>query len=240
MDRQATLLNLIKKAYQSEQDFVRELSEEQRHQTGSPENWSAKDLVAHNAAWKQSHTNNVLAVQRGEKGTQVEDYDQENDSLFREHQDKSWEEVLQNAEEIQQKLTQLVSELAIETLEKYGYFHWQPERPLWRTIYGYGFSHPLVHLAEHFRNRGEKQQAATLIKQLVEAMQSLAAGTGADWQSGIHYNLACYHALSGDSDAGVKELSEALKLNPEFKEWVPQDRDLEDLRTHPDYPALLA
>ncbi len=239
MDRKSTLLNLVQKAYQIEQAFVRDLTEHQRNQTGSNENWSAKDLVAHNAAWKQRHTENVLAVQRGEAGTQIDNYDHENEKVYMENRERSWEEVLQNAKDVQQMLTQVVSDLPLETLEKQGYFHWQAERPLWRSIYGYGFAHPIVHLAEHDRNRGEKQQAANLIKQLVEAMQSLAAGTGADWQGGIQYNLACYHALSGEIEAGITELRKALEINPDFREWVEQDQDLEALRAHPKYPALL-
>jgi len=237
MDRKSILLNLINKAFEIEQDFVSHLSDEQRLQLSSNDNWSAKDLVAHNAAWKRRHSENVIAVQQGRPATRVEDYDLENEKLFQEHRGWTWEEVLVYAKSVQQKLVKLVSELPGETLEKFGYFHWQTERPLWRTIYGYGYSHPLVHLAEHYRNRGHLGSAADLIKQLVEAMQSLDPGSA--WQGGIHYNLACYHALSSRLDEAVAELTQALQLNPEFKDWAEEDRDLEALHAHPDFLALL-
>lgn len=237
MDRKSTLIKLIDKAYETEQEFIKNLSEAQRLQPGSSDNWSAKDLIAHNAAWKQRHTENVMAIQQGREAKRVEDYDHENKNLYLEHKNKTWEEVLSYAESAQRKLTNLVSNLPTETLEKFGYFHWQEDRPLWRTIYGYGYSHPLVHLAEHYRNRGERLKAADLIKQLADAMQSLDASLV--WQGGINYNLACYHALAGQLEEAIEELSKALQLNPEFKDWVNQDQDLEALRDHPKYLAMV-
>src|SRR3990172_5409158 len=237
MERKAVLLNLINEAYEIEQDFVSYLSDEQKLQLGSGDNWSAKDLVAHNAAWKRRHSENVTAVQQGKPATRVEDYAIENEKLFEEHKDWSWEEVLAYAKTVQQKLVNLVSELPGETLEIIGSFPWQTERPLWRAIYVYGYSHPLVHLAEHYRNRGDLGPAADLIKQLVEAMQSLDPGSA--WQGGVHYNLACYHALSGALDEAIAELTQAIQLNPEFKDWAKEDRDLEALHAHPDFPDLV-
>ena len=231
------LTELIKRAFQVEQEFVKNLTQAQRRQTGRADNWSAKDLVAHNAAWKQRHSENIRAVLRGEEATRVEDYDSENEKLFLAHREKTWEEVLADAAQVQQALLGLVQELPAQTLEKYGYFAWQTDRPLWRTIYGYGYSHPLVHLAEHHRNRGDRQAAAGMIKLLVDAMQSLQAEPF--WQGGLNYNLACYHALSDRPEEAIAELSTALGLNPEFKAWARQDPDLESLRMHPGYLALV-
>ena len=51
----------------------------------------------------------------------------------------------------------------------------------------------------------------------------------ADWpeQYGqARYNLACFYALSGQTELALSELREALRLRPSLIEWSQQDPDL--------------
>lgn len=236
MDKKKKIIDLLTKAYEFEQTFVMELTDEQRSNPGSPENWSAKDLIAHNASWKERHSNNIIAVQEGSQPVRVTDFDQENERLFHEHNQKNWDEVLAYAVNVQNKLFGLTEKLSPDSLETYGFLPWQEDRPLWRTIWGYGYSHPLVHISEHFRNRGEMDKAAIVIGMLVDDLEDLDDSPA--WKGGLHYNRACQYSLSGRVDGAIAELKQALDLNDGLREWAKVDQDLEAIRNEPDFIAL--
>jgi tetratricopeptide (TPR) repeat protein len=54
-----------------------------------------------------------------------------------------------------------------------------------------------------------------------------------------HYNLACSLALSKQKSAALRELRQAVKLGYRDFDWMQQDPDLEALKQHPEFQALL-
>jgi hypothetical protein len=56
---------------------------------------------------------------------------------------------------------------------------------------------------------------------------------------GKHYNLACYEAMAGESDAAFEQLRTALELNSDqVGNWLPHDSDLDSLRNDPRFAEL--
>lgn len=55
-----------------------------------------------------------------------------------------------------------------------------------------------------------------------------------------HYNLACSLALSKRKTAALRSLRQAVSLGYRDLDWMQQDPDLEDLKNHPEFLALLA
>jgi Flp pilus assembly protein TadD len=55
-----------------------------------------------------------------------------------------------------------------------------------------------------------------------------------------HYNLACSLALSRRTAHALGELRRAVELGYVDFEWMAQDPDLESLKKHPGFVALLA
>lgn len=55
-----------------------------------------------------------------------------------------------------------------------------------------------------------------------------------------HYNLACSLALSKRKAAALQELRQAVQLGYRDFDWMEQDPDLEVLKQHPEFQALLA
>jgi quercetin dioxygenase-like cupin family protein len=56
---------------------------------------------------------------------------------------------------------------------------------------------------------------------------------------GGHYNLACYLALAGETDAAFDELRTARELNRDnVMKWLPHDSDLDSLRSDPRFEEL--
>ncbi len=54
-----------------------------------------------------------------------------------------------------------------------------------------------------------------------------------------HYNLACSLALSKRKVDALRSLQRAVELGYRDFDWMAQDPDLEDLKEHPEFTALL-
>jgi hypothetical protein len=66
-----------------------------------------------------------------------------------------------------------------------------------------------------------------------------AANTPEEYRWGKHYNLACYEATAGESDAAFDHLRSALELNrDQVMNWLPHDTDLDPLRDDPRFEEL--
>ncbi|MBS0207443.1 MAG: hypothetical protein JSS27_00680 [Planctomycetes bacterium] len=56
----------------------------------------------------------------------------------------------------------------------------------------------------------------------------------------VHYNLTCSLSLNGQVDEALKHLGRALDLGYDNLEHLQADTDLDPLREHPGFAALLA
>jgi quercetin dioxygenase-like cupin family protein len=60
-----------------------------------------------------------------------------------------------------------------------------------------------------------------------------------EYEWGKHYNLACYDAMAGATDAAFEHLRKAVELNREqVGNWLPHDTDLDPLRDDPRFEEL--
>lgn len=57
-------------------------------------------------------------------------------------------------------------------------------------------------------------------------------------QSLLHYNLACYWSLAGNTSKALDELAVALDLQPELRSLIPDEHDFDKLRGNPDFERL--
>lgn len=85
-------------------------------------------------------------------------------------------------------------------------------------------------LAELVSKRGLVNRAVDLDRRLVELLPE-------DFLA--RYNLACSLARAGHSDAAIDALSRAILLGYDDLAHMESDPDLESLKDHPDFQALL-
>jgi len=57
--------------------------------------------------------------------------------------------------------------------------------------------------------------------------------------AGVRYNVACLYALEGETDEAIAHLEAAFAVGFANREWIARDPDLDGLRTHPRFQALL-
>jgi hypothetical protein len=73
------------------------------------------------------------------------------------------------------------------------------------------------------------------------ARATIADGLAVHPQAGgLHYELACLEAVSGDTEAALAALSRAVAVASEFAKVARSDEDFASLRGHPEFESLVA
>ena len=229
------LTELLQKGHELEREFVDSLSGQERTASGSLEHWTAKDTIAHNAYWRKHHADDVLAVLAGESPVEVED-DQINAEVYSRYKDKSWQEIDALVETSLKRMGEALAALSEEDLQRSDFYPWEQGRPLWREIVGNIYTHPIIHVSDWYIKRGDPSHAGKLYQEMTARLTGL--DDSPEWQGTIRYNNACSFSLLGDKETAIRELREALKLNPGLTEWSQQDSDLEPIRGEAGYRAL--
>jgi len=226
---------LLLRVHQEEQALLAGLSERERAATGSPDEMSAKDILAHVMAAKQREAHQLAALAQGETtGNDAHDDAQ----VFAHYQNCSWQEVQGEAERIFTLFVAQVDNFTEEDLldpQRYASIR---GKPLSSQILIYGAWHPTGHLVEFYRRRGDGEHARHIYETLLEVLSQpdMAPAMHGD---GINlYNLACAYAVMGQTDKALALLPEALRLDPELVEESKHDPDLDTLRVAPAFQAL--
>ena len=230
------LLVLLKLAYEEEQKFYARLDEKERSSTSKLEQWSAKDIMAHIASWKECTVSDITAALRGENPEVRGDLDRINAAIYEANRNKSWDDILTHLEQVYKSSIECVRAVPHEKMIDSNTLPWQEGRPLWRIIAGNGYIHPVTHLAEYYFRRGDDNYAVKLHEQAADLTAELS--NNPDWLGVVKYNLACCYALSGQHKRAINELGESLKLNSDLTKWSREDPDLASIRRYVGYKSL--
>lgn len=232
-DLKTRLITLLDRAYADLQTFAATLSETERAQVGTLQQWAIKDAISHNALWQRITVQRITALVRGEEPPKTDDYLGLNDAHFEAHRDRSWAATLVEAEEAYRALVTLTQSLSDDELSDPQRFAHANGRAVAQSIISNGFTHPEAHLAQLYAGRGELERANQLQLEVTALLEEIP-----EERRAARYNLACYYALSGQQTQALAELAVALKLNPDLVDWSRQDSDLDSLRDDPRYQAL--
>jgi tetratricopeptide (TPR) repeat protein len=230
------LLELLNRARAEEQAMIASLSDDERAATGTLEHWSAKDIVAHNAAWKARMVDRLAAAVADEPPATPDDTDQINAEIFEAHRTQPWSEVLAESDRAYTTLVERTQAMNEDDLVDANRYPRLDGRPAWRGIVGNGYSHPLAHIAQFYVQRGDLERANQMQETAAQLLAQL--DESANWRGITVYNLACHYALSGQTEKAIAGLAEALRLNPDLTEWSKQDSDLDSIRQEPAYQLL--
>jgi tetratricopeptide (TPR) repeat protein len=229
------LVELLEHAYGQEQAFVQSLPDEDRSAVGTFESWSAKDTIAHIAAWKERAAQVLAALRRGEPGPECGGLDRFNARIFQEHQNLPWSEILEGSRQAHRSLrvqTQATSDEVLVAPEQADV----NDEPVWWFVVGAGCNHSLGHLAQYYIAQGN----ATLVVEMQEEVAGplFRLDEGPDWHSLVHYGLAIYYAAAGQMEQAMEALRAAHRLNPGLVERAQEDPSLISIREHPEYRSL--
>jgi tetratricopeptide (TPR) repeat protein len=238
MTQKQQLLGHLQRAYDEETNLIAAAGDNELAQDGAPDDWAMKDVFAHIGSWK------ALIAERLDPANldnpsplYALPVDEQNFQFYDEYAGHPWPEVRALIDRGYYNLRAAIEALPDEYLSEGDRFPWQDGRPLWQRIGHIGFYHPLYHLAELYRDRGDREQARALIVEATDGMSSLSGE--APYIGSYAYNLACFFALAGEKEQALKRLRQAFELRPDLIEWSKQDSDLDSLRDDLGYLTLL-
>ena len=233
VDLKTRMIQLLDLEYSFRQQLLTDFSGDADQRSGTWEQWSLKDELAHISAWQLNSLARLAALIHAEPVPDFSDYERLNRAIFDTNRDRKLADIVAESDRARADFITLIQAVSAEDLAQPGRFSDQEARSLADQILNNGFEHPIVHYADFYQQRGELTKGTELYQASVAAV--------ADWPEqygNARYNLACFYALTGQTELALSELREALQLRPNLIEWSKQDTDLASLRADPAYQAL--
>lgn len=219
-----SLVALLRATRDAERDAFGALDPAVRDRPMREGDWSPKDHQAHLTAWKARQANRFAAARRGEAPVQTAEGETDaiNAELQAARADWSWDAIVEEADEVSERLIAEVSRAGPDVLAR------------WGELFGGTFGNGPFHALEHFNWLDEAAIGldAARVASFVDALGAgVARGGLPDTDAGTAvYNIACYHALAGRLEEARPLLREAFRLSPDLAEYALEDSDLAALR----------
>lgn len=118
-DLKARLIALLHEGSEIQQAFIATLPSEESDASGTPERWSAKDLVAHLTSWKARRLLQLDAVMRGEAAPRF-DLDETNARMWDEQQRRSWDDILAEEARVAPEMANHIERMLVSDLTEKG------------------------------------------------------------------------------------------------------------------------
>jgi tetratricopeptide (TPR) repeat protein len=211
--------------------------------SGTLERWTAKDLLAHIAAWEKRW---VDWLELAGHGKPLDDYgprhvhlpqrdDEVNAQIFAENQPRTWSAVLDESRRVFGRFLEIIPLLSEDEFANPERFAWMDGSPFWRRLSGTFFWHPATHVVQHYIARGENERAMALMQDFARLVGDREPAV----ERGIAlYNLACIYSLGGKPEQAMAALQNAFALHSDLVALSRQDGDLDALRARPDFQAF--
>jgi rhodanese-related sulfurtransferase len=165
--RQESLLAEFEQARAAIREFIASRSERERTANGTPDQWSASELLTAIGFWMDYMVERMEYFQRGETPPAEVDFGGVQAQALAEQAAWTWE---QRAASFERAMAALMDEVRrfddtqLEALNVYGE---EPGGPLWGEVQANGFIWPLQELEKYYGRVGEPQRAARVRALLV-------------------------------------------------------------------------
>ncbi len=240
MVSKSQILELIQLGHAEILHFASIVPVEDRTVPGEPDQWGAKDILAHIGEWQLQNAAKMAGTRRIDpdvSGAQGKE-DDENALIFQNYRAAAWDEVISLLESAHTRLLDLTRSISEEDLNQSDRFpRWMEGRPLWRGIVSDVYQHVMAHLNPELIRLGALDHVRNWQEQQMNILPELDASD--EWQGTCLYNNACTWALLGEPQKALDLLEKALRLRPELADWSKQDSDLASLHSTPEFEALL-
>jgi tetratricopeptide (TPR) repeat protein len=231
------LLTLVTHGMTDQDTLAARLSPEERAARGALSAWSPKDQVAHNNFWRRDAVWRLQAALDGGAPREIDDEQAQNDHVFQEQRETTWEELVAETARLRTETVALIGRLTAGDLAQRDRYPWQDGRSLERLILTNWYEHPAEHWAEIYLSRHELERAVELRQTVAATVRELFAHDPTLYGYVI-YNLGGFYARMGRSEQALDAIREALAANPTLRAWVRQDTELDSLRALPAFQAL--
>jgi hypothetical protein len=163
------LRRAIEEAQAEETRFAAALPERERKASGTHEQWSAKDLVAHTAAAK----GRLAAALEDAAVGRHPSLEHDEADVYAANAAASWSDIEARAEAAAESLLEQLSALCDRRLTDRSAFGWLDGRSIGAVAIGYAVTHPLTHLADFREQHAGREAGAATRARLIEILESL-------------------------------------------------------------------
>ncbi len=225
MERKKQLIRLTNYTLDMIHELLAQYSADELEKTGSENKWSVKDHMGHLVYWQEDFNKKLIKRDKSQK--EVADIDKENARIWLLFGQKPWKTVNAKLENAYSEICQYLRLLSEDDLNSPDILHSRQNRALWNEILGAACIHPITHISQLYNEKGNRQKSVDLLEKIMDDLQSMDSSP--TWQGTNIYNLACMHALGGNTDKALNLIKEAFELNPGLKDWSQKDTDLVSL-----------
>jgi tetratricopeptide (TPR) repeat protein len=200
-----------------------------------PEQWTAKDHVAHLAHWRRYAAQFLSSVRTGGPPPDAEDVDRVNAGVHDANRERLAEDVKEDARITYAQLARAIEDCSDEELMRP-----RPGREqdaAWEVVPGNCHLHVGEHLAFWHEAHGDVGAADRAQEWTLEISE--AAFSEPRSRAFGQYNLGCYYARQGRAAEALPYIKRSFELHPDLKEWARTDKDLDPIRDQPELRAIL-
>ncbi len=231
-EKMLALMNAMRKELD---EFVMGLSDQEEKATGSMEEWSAKDMLAHLAFWGSHFNHQLEKAMAGEAVPMAGDYYEIlNDGILLRNLNRPFEEIRREEEDAFNATIELLTSMEADDLMDPKKFEYLNDRALMDRALGTEGWHVLSHLSDYYAKRGDLKKAEALQLKYTTSLEDFP-----NWKANSLYNLACFYSLNGMKEKAYEKLETAFKENPQLKEWAQKDPDLQPICEEAEFKALI-
>src|SRR5262245_50266232 len=197
-------------------------------ETGSPKNWAALPVVAHNAEFKAQQVQRLLAIRLSRVPEDFTEVDHASSEVYLGYAAQPSDRVAAESRRVTGDLIEGLKSVSADDLFDPSRNPWLKGRQLWLQIVVRGFWHPTGHLADYYLAHGEPGRAVAMATHALAAARYFGAPDEACGMAS--YNLACARAKAGYLEDAAATVRETIGLNPGLRAKLATEPDLAALR----------
>jgi len=200
----------------------------QARETGSPQMWAARPVVAHNTEFKSQQVHRLQAIRANQIPDDFAEVDHSDPTVYRRYAALELSRAGADSTRVAGELIAGLAACADEDLVDSSRHPWLRGRQLWLQIVVRGFWHPAGHMADYYLAHGQLARGVALAAQALATARYLGAPNEAAGMAA--YNLACAQAQAGMLDDAAAAVRQTVALHPGLRDKIDTEPDLAALR----------
>ena len=205
---------------------------------GTPDNWAAVPLVAHDTDFKAQQSERLSALLSGRVPPAYGEIDHRSAEVYAAYRAQPSAQVLAESRQVTAELIDGTWAVQDEDLDDPSRHPWLNGRKLWLQLIVRGFWHPMGHLGDYYLDHDQPGRAVALQSHALATARYLATPAPAEGMAA--YNLACALARADRVPEATDTLATAIGLNRDLRANASRDPDLAVVRDVASLDALLS
>jgi hypothetical protein len=197
-------------------------------ETGSPQNWAALPVVAHNTEFKAQQVERLLAIRQSRVPQDFTEVSHSSSEVYLGYAVQPSDRVAAESNRVTGDLIEGLKSAGAEDLLDPSRNPWLKGRQLWLQVIVRGFWHPTGHLADYYLAHGQADRAVGMAAHALATARYFGVPDEACGMAS--FNLACAQAKAGCLEDAAATVRETIGLNPGLRAKMGTEPDLAALR----------